>query len=339
MIWTTVALLGVLAAAAGLWLLTRKARGAEGAQNPTPAPSPRGWVLGGLTLIILLAALVFWRGDAERSDRPSQAAVEALIGEPPIEPDDSATLVQQLQADRAALQTRPDDITLLMRISAAERQLGRFRAAHQATGRVLDLLAEAATAEQWTGYGLLQVYAAGGEYVSPEAEAAFRVALDLDPNEPMAQFYIGLLHAQTGQPARAFELWRPLIDRGPEDAPWVLLARARIEDAAKSAGIEYDLPVAQSGLPEASKDSDQATQEPANRQDRARLEGVVARFSDMLATEGGPPEAWIELIQALLELGRDKQAIIVLNEARKDLNSLPEAFAVLEKFAAEMGIE
>ena len=45
MIWTTVALLGVLAAAAGLWLLTRKARGAEGAQNPTPtATMVRGWL-------------------------------------------------------------------------------------------------------------------------------------------------------------------------------------------------------------------------------------------------------------------------------------------------------
>jgi len=68
------------------------------------------------------------------------------------------------------------------------------------------------------------------------------------------------------------------------------------------------------------------------------VEGMVARLSDRLASEGGPPADWARLIRALGVLGRRQEAEAILAEARVKLAGDPAARSLLDEAAANAGI-
>lgn len=70
---------------------------------------------------------------------------------------------------------------------------------------------------------LLSAYAealtlASGNEVPPEAEAAFRQALKLDPKDRAARFYLGQMAAERGNHARALALWKSLLQDVPANS-------------------------------------------------------------------------------------------------------------------------
>ena len=72
------------------------------------------------------------------------------------------------------------------------------------------------------------------------------------------------------------------------------------------------------------------------RQDMIR--GMVARLSDRLATEGGPPEDWARLISSLSVLGDQAQAIAIWNNAQEVFADNPEALEVVREGARAAGL-
>ena len=294
------------------------------------------WQLGAPTypdvpLVDRLAA-----ADAFRQSRPSQAAVEAQVGLPAIDPSPARGVVASLEAANAKLASEPQHLESLVARATALTQLGDFKAAYETMDLVLQVQGDKASAEQWTGFGLLQVYALQGQYVSPQAEAAFRQALAINEAEPMARYYIGLLYAQTDRPDLAFRLWRPL-EGGPPTAPWVELASERIEAAASAAGIRYSLAQGD-GLAGPSAEDVEAASTMSEEDQRAMIEAMVSGLSDRLATEGGPPEAWERLIRSLVVLDRPDQARAILAEAERAFATDPKIVQRLASFAATLGL-
>ena len=157
-----------------------------------------------------------------RANRPKQAEVEALVAArgpaPAVEAraEDTA-LVAKLEA---VLKDRPDDIEGQRLLARSLGSLGRWAEARAAEEKVVALLGDGATAQDYVDLAEFSVLAAGG-YVSPEAEAALGRALSLDPANPVGRYYSGLALVQGGRPDLAYRLWSALLAEGPPDAPWI----------------------------------------------------------------------------------------------------------------------
>lgn len=283
------------------------------------------------------------RAAEERAKRPKQAEVEAMVAArglaPPVaaaRPEDVA-LVERLERVVAA---RPDDIDGQRLLARSLASLGRWAEARAAQEKVVALLGDRASGQDEVDLAELGVLAAGG-YVSPEAEAALGRALALDPANPVGRYYSGLALLQGGRPDLAYRLWSALLAEGPADAPWVAAIRSEIGEVARLAG-EPPPPEAGSAAPAGSAEPSAADVEAAGAMTpearQGMVEGMVARLSDRLASEGGPPEDWARLIRALGVLGRRDEAAAILAEARAKLGDDQAARATLDAAAAEAGI-
>ncbi|MGB0440931.1 MAG: c-type cytochrome biogenesis protein CcmI, partial [Paracoccaceae bacterium] len=175
--------------------------------------------------------------------RPSQAQVEARIPAtaPADVPADYLELVAQL---RGTVGERPNDLQGHVYLARTEAALGNYIAAYTAQKRVIALKGARVTAEDHAILADLHILAAGG-YVSPEADAALRAALQIDPSQGLARYYVGQLMAQNGRPDVAFQMWRNVLNESAPTDPWVPAIREQIEELALLAGdVNYRLPPA-----------------------------------------------------------------------------------------------
>ena len=273
--------------------------------------------------------------DEMRANRPSQAVMEqeAAASRPaPIAPEaEFAALMEQL---RQAVADRPDDARGLELLASNEARLGNLSAAREAMENLLRVKGETATAEDHAALAELMIMAAGG-LVSPEAEATLARALTLDAGNGTARYYYGLMAAQVGRFDRTFALWRPLLDEGPAEAPWIAPIRAQIEDVAARAGIRFTLPGTTRG-PDGAAIAAAEEMSPEDRQ--AMIEGMVAQLGERLATEGGTVEDWARLISSLSVLGRMDQAAEIYAEALMRFEGSPSQQSFLREAALNAGL-
>ena len=266
-----------------------------------------------------------------RENRPSQADAEDQAALDPFSTEGrDPEFLELVERVRTAVAERPDEVRGLRLLASTEATLGNFADAHQAQAQLVRVLGDAAVAEDNANLADMLVLAAGG-YVSPEAEAALSRALQLDPENGAARYYSGLLYAQTGRQDLAFRLWEQLLAESPADAVWVPPIRAQIEEMAMRAGVNYELPPAET--PRGPSAADIANTQDMSPEDRqAMIEGMVQGLSDRLATEGGTAQEWGQLIRALGALGNSDgakavyaQAQIVFQEDRSALSTIRQA--------------
>lgn len=274
-----------------------------------------------------------------RENRPSQAEAEAQVAKQapalPAPDPQFAALVQRL---RETMADRPNDPRGLELLANNEAALGNYPAAHAAQARLIDVLGDRATADDYAQLADLLVIAAGG-YVSPEAEAALNETLRRAPRDGAARYYSGLMHAQTGRPDLAFRIWKQLLDESLPQAPWVPLIRAQIEDAAMRAGVDYALPAPQEAPLAGPSAGDVAAAAEMSADDRMdMIRGMVERLSSRLAEEGGAPAEWARLITALGVLGETDRATAIHAEGLQVFAADPQAVAQLNDAAKQAGI-
>ncbi len=273
--------------------------------------------------------------EAARADRLSQAEAEARIGPAISAPEgvseEHLALVERL---RAVVAARPGDEQGLQFLVRSEAALGNMAAARAAQEQLVAVRGEAATATDHAMLAELMIEAAGG-YVSRDAEAALRAALERDPRAPTARFYLGIYFLQVDRPDRAFRLWRDLLEESPDQAPWVPMIRAGIEEIAMRAGVRYSLPPQGRG-PTAEDMQAAAGMDPQAR--AGMIRGMVARLSERLATEGGPPGDWARLINAYGVLGEQEAAHRTWTEAQEVFAGDAAALATMRAAARSAGV-
>ncbi|MBC7163425.1 MAG: c-type cytochrome biogenesis protein CcmI [Roseovarius sp.] len=273
--------------------------------------------------------------EAARADRLSQAEAEARLGPAISAPEgvseEHLALVERL---RAVVAARPGDEQGLQFLVRSEAALGNMAAARAAQEQLVAVRGEAATATDHAMLAELMIEAAGG-YVSRDAEAALRAALERDPRAPTARFYLGIYFLQVDRPDRAFRLWRDLLEESPDQAPWVPVIRAGIEEIAMRAGVRYSLPPQGRG-PTAEDMQAAAGMDPQARGEMIR--GMVARLSERLATEGGPPGDWARLINAYGVLGEQEAARRTWTEAQEVFAGDAAALAAMRAAAQRAGV-
>jgi cytochrome c-type biogenesis protein CcmH len=294
------------------------------------------WVLGvpgypDLPLTERLAA-----ADQAYAARPSQEAAEAQ--QPAFAPpkDMDPTFAAMLDKLREAVKTRPDDLQGHVLLAQNETSLGNFVAARVAQQDVIRIKAGAVTAEDYALLGYIMVRGAGG-VVTPEAEKVLVACLKLDPTNPWARFYSGLMFAEVGRPDRTFALWEPLLAQSKPDDPWTEAIRGQIEDVATAAGINYTLPnAAPLGGPDAAAVAAASSMSGEDRQ--AMIQTMVTGLEQRLTTTGGPVEEWSRLITSLGVLQQPDRAKSAYVAAQAAFAGKPGELAALMAAAKQAGI-
>ena len=269
-----------------------------------------------------------------QAQRPDQTTAElAAAAEPgatdePTGPqaDQYRELVAQLES---VLGERPDDARGHQLLAQAYLRLNRRIAAREAQEEVLRITGAGASAEDYAALAEYMILAANG-YVSPEAEAILTQALTQDPQDIIARYYSGLSLAQNGALDVAEEVWTSLLIGLSEDNPMAGSVRW---------GLERLRAARPTGLPGPTAEDIEAAEDASPEEQQAMIEGMVARLSDRLATEGGTPDEWARLIRAQAVLGRTEQATAIWQEARNAFAASPPSVALVDGVAAEMGLE
>ena len=203
----------------------------------------------------------------------------------------------------------------------------RNQIASQDSGRPLDvarLLADARAklaqdpddAEALAALGEGLTLEADGTVTQPAVQA-FTKALQKLPDDPRAQYYLGLHEAQSGDSRAAIARWRKLEASSPPDAPWLGLLRAEIVRVAKAAGIE--VPAAPAAPPSATPQPSREQQEamaalaPVEREQaiRSMVEGLAARLEQNPQDRAG----WLRLANAWKVLGDNPRAAAAYRQA------------------------
>jgi cytochrome c-type biogenesis protein CcmH len=266
-------------------------------------------------------------------NRPTQAQSEATAPKMDAPADADPKMLELIDQLRQVVKTHPDDVQGLTYLAKYEGVLGNFSAAAAAQAHLVVVLGEKATAEDFASQAELMIMAAGGA-VSPEAEQALIAALKRQPTNAPARYYSGLMFAQVGRPDRTFQLWEPLLQEGPPDAPWILPIRDQIEDIAARAGVRYELPALKG--PSTEDVAAAADMTPEDRQQM--IETMVAGLETRLMADGGPVEDWAKLINALGVLGQVERAQSAYDAAKTAFAADPGALSALGAAATQAGL-
>lgn len=274
--------------------------------------------------------------DRARANRLRQAEAEARIPPSPQQNDPRhEELVQNL---RDVVAERPDDAEGLRLLASNEAALGNLKAAYTAQSKMISLLGEEATADDFAFMADMMILATNG-YVSPEAEGAIDQALRKDPTEGSARFYLGLMYAQTGRPDFAFRIWSQLLAQSNADDPWVPAIQNGIEELAFRAGVDYTPPTLAPATRGPSAEDMQAAQDMTAEEQADMIQGMVDGLSERLATEGGSPQEWAQLIRALGILGDTERASAIWAEAQQVFAENEAALSVIGAEANRAGLE
>ncbi|MFT6426375.1 MAG: cytochrome c-type biogenesis protein CcmH [Celeribacter sp.] len=314
-VWAAL-LVGAVVLGGGIWLYT-----VEGAPNYPDLP---------LQTRLAMAQEI-------RDTRPSQAVAEDTApASPPLETPDPEHL-KLLDKLRAALKNRPDDLQGHMLLARNASVVGEYRDAYAAQQRVITIKGDGASAEDFASLADMMILAVGG-YVSPEAEAAITKSLARDAQNGTANYYAGLMFAQTGRPDMTFQIWSRLLSNSAPDDLWVPPVRGQIEAVAQAAGVRYTLPPLANPLkgPTADDVEAAADMDAGDRMDFIR--SMVDQLSARLANDGGSPDEWARLISSLGVLGDTSRARAIWAEAQVIFGSDANALDTVRAAAQSAGI-
>jgi cytochrome c-type biogenesis protein CcmH len=241
-------------------------------------------------VVICAGTLYLGLGSPAVRDQPIATRV------PPDAPKDLAE-----GADRLArrLEQNPDDGEGWLLLARTQAVLERHRAAAESYRHAMELTGNAEAA---AGYGEMLVLSSNG-IVTPAARDAFRTAVEKDPANPPARYYLALAEAQAGRPAEAIESWRKLEAESPPGAPWRETVRQRIVETAREAGLPAPEP------PRGPSAADIAAAQQKSPEEReAMVRGMVENLAARLRETPDDVAGWQRLGRAYRVLGEKEQA-------------------------------
>lgn len=242
---------------------------------------------------VLAVPLVSWGIYAAigSPDLPSQPLAARLQKNPADSTVDE--LVAQAEAHLAA---NPDDGRGWDVLAPIYSRLGRYGEAVTAYRNAIRI--DGASGARESGLGEALAGAAGG-MVTTEAQAAFARALQLEPGQPKANFFLASALAQEDKVAEALEAWHAMMIALPPDSPWRGAVAHAVQEANRrlaSAGSE--------AAPGPTQEEIDAAAEMSAEDRNAMIETMVARLDEKLRQNPRDAEGWTRLVRSYHMLGR-----------------------------------
>ncbi|MDQ2704516.1 MAG: c-type cytochrome biogenesis protein CcmI, partial [Pseudomonadota bacterium] len=269
---------------------------------------------------VLAVPLVSWGIYAAigSPDLPSQPLSARLEKNPADSTVDE--LVAQAEAHLAA---NPDDGRGWDVLAPIYARLGRYGEAVTAYRNAIRLGGASGARESGLGEAIAGM--AGG-LVTTEAQAAFSRALELEPGQPKANFYLASALAQEGKIGEAVAAWQAMSAALPADSPWrgaiaQAVAEAKTMTAAAESGNDTG-PTQEEIDAVAGMSADDRS---------AMIETMVAGLDEKLRQNPHDLEGWTRLVRSYHVLGRADAARDAL---KRGMAALGEHGDEAEKLAA-----
>lgn len=291
------------------------------------------------SLICVTAAIVYSGSRAEDPRSGPQSLAPAMTGADNRNLADVDTMINRLSA---RLESNPDDGEGFRMLGWAYLMTDRPQQALFPYRRAVALLPGDASA--LTGYGEALTAVNGGT-VSDEALAQFRSALESEPSDVRARYFVAKFDYQNGRKSKALDDWIALAKAAPDDAAWQDDIRRDIAMAASDLGVDVsdrlqggETSSSSTGMPVL----DQGTIDAAGRLSPAEQEAMVDRMVDglaaRLAENPDDPEGWARLIRSRMVRGNDAQASRDLASARRALAGDAQGLVRVNAVANELGV-
>ncbi|HEY3695567.1 c-type cytochrome biogenesis protein CcmI [Phenylobacterium sp.] len=262
-------------------------------------------VLAAAALAPALAAVIYLAvGAPGYRDQPFAARLQAWRSTPDpsrLTPPEMAAVLDRMTHER------PADPEGFRYLAMAEAASGDAPAAVRALHRALKLAPR--RADLWEMLGEVQTAQADGT-PTPEARAAFRQALAIDPKSVAARFHLARARVLAGDKAGGIADARAaLADLPPDD---------RRRGALQAAIGELEHP---------------AVQAPAQDGTMAAIRGMVASLAARLETRPDDADGWVRLVRAYAVLGDAVRRDAALAKARTRYAAEPGILAQLAQAA------
>ncbi len=303
-------------AEAGRRLLTAADR--KGAGEASGGKKARIGVLIGIAGAAVAALAIYTVvGSPGVPDQPYSARIAAWRNGDPKDLD-----AQKLAAVLVALtRERPNDWRAFAYLGRAQLAAGDAFAAGRALQKAAKLQPQQAEVHSSLGLAFL---AQNEGKMTAEADAAFRRAVALDPNDAAARYYLAKARIDAGDKAGGLADWKALATTMSADDPRRGALMAEIERASLPTA-----PAAAAGGPVIPQEAGEQA---------AFIRGMVASLAARLKQNPDDAEGWARLVRSYGVLGdRDSQAK-ALAEARQRFGKNPQALAKIEAEAGTKAI-
>jgi cytochrome c-type biogenesis protein CcmH len=257
------------------------------------------------------------------------------------------------------LESHPQDGRGWELLGPVYMRLGRYDDAVKARQHALDILGPDAARLADLGEALVM---AAGEIVTVEAKSLFDRAAEADPEDVMAQYYLGLAAKQDGRRDEAEKRWRALVSRADEGAEWLPLVKdalARIDQdgplvaaapgqsevavenapTVAAAPVQPNQTTTSVASPGPTADDVAAAGQMSAAERNAMVETMVARLAQRMAQDGSDVDGWLRLMRAYSVLGDRSKAQAAIADARHALAGHTDSLRRIAELAKELGLE
>ena len=232
----------------------------------------------------------------------SQEDVESFIkkklktAESNSKPTKNQPLIDLITKLKAVLEDRPNDLTGYKLLVKHSLEINDYITARKAQKTIIEILNTKVTSFEFSSYAEFCILAARN-YVSPQAEAAIKMALKLNSKNNQAKFYSTLLLFQKDQPHKVEPIWIELIRTEPPESKWVKLILRQILKIMSDGSKTFST---------------------ITKSDKSLL--ILQALSEIeaqLELQGGSIEDWNDLIKVYKNLNLIKQMNGAINRAKK----------------------
>lgn len=273
-------------------------------------------LLAALALVIGSVGYGIWR------QQDGAARAEAPVADGGAAPD-MAALERQAQAD-------PGNAGAWQKLAFAYFEQGRYADAARAYEKASGLAPDRAVL--WSSLGEARVMASEADPMPAPAAQAFRKALEIDPADPRARYFLAVERDLKGDHAGAIGDWLALLADTPQDAPWRADLIRTIEQvgkinkidvadrlaragAASPAPVADAAPMAAKAIPGPTASDMQAATAMTPGEQKDMAEAMVARLEAKLAADPANVEGWIMLMRSRMAQQRPTDAAAALKKA------------------------
>jgi cytochrome c-type biogenesis protein CcmH len=287
------------------------AKAASAVVAPGPAAKYRWATLAAATLLLPLGAGVTYLSLGSPNLVP--VSMNAANEGQPL-PDGIENTVAEVET---YLEANPKNGRGWELLAPVYLRLGRFDDAVRARRNALEIFGPDAARLGDLGEAMVMV---SNGVVTAEAKGLFERANAADPEDVMAQYYLGLSAKQEGRRDEAVKRWSALVSGAREGAEWLPLVKnalARVDEKGPSVAVAPPQhPSVAIAPPEHNGDA---------------IEAMVGRLAERLKKDGSDVPGWIQLVRSYRALGRTEKVKSAIADAHAALANDQEALQRLDQ--------
>ncbi|GAA0648672.1 hypothetical protein GCM10009424_26380 [Sphingomonas ursincola] len=261
-------------------------------------------------------------------------------------------VITQLEA---RLRENPNDAEGWRMLGWSYFETQRFAESATAMRRAIQLAP--GNSEYHSMLGEALVMASKDEAISQDARAAFSKAVELDPKDARARYFLAAAKDIDGKHAEAIEDWFALLAETPADAPYAKDIRDVIRNVGKERGIEVEKRLASAkfapptagfrtdgaetataAIPGPSRDQMAAAAALPQGQQDMMIQQMVDGLAERLKREPGDTDGWIMLLRSRMQLGETGKAQAALRDATAALKNKAADQRKVREAAAALGV-